>query len=90
MIIKYFADIRTLTGRGEQQWNKAAPTLRALLGDLVSQYGVAFEKKVFHEGRLSGAIIILVNGQDAALLKGLDTPLAAEDHVVFFPMVAGG
>jgi MoaD family protein len=90
VVIRYFADIRTLTGRGEQQWARAAPTLGALLKDLVSQYGAAFEKKIFHDGRLSGAMIVLVNGQDVALLKGLDTPLEPEDNIVFFPMVAGG
>ncbi len=90
MIIKYFADIRTLTGRGEQQWTKAAPTVRALASELVSEYGAAFEKKVFHEGHLSGSIIILVNGRDVTLRNGLETPLCPEDTVVFFPMVAGG
>jgi MoaD family protein len=90
VIIKYFADIRTLTGRGEQQWTKAAPTVRALASELVSEYGAAFEKKVFHEGHLSGSIIILVNGQDVTLRNGLETPLSPEDTVVFFPMVAGG
>ena len=90
MILKYFADIRTLTGRGEQRWTKAAPTLHVLLTELVSQYGVAFEKKIFQEGRLSRSITILVNGQDVELLNGLETPLGPEDNVVFFPMVAGG
>ena len=90
MIIKYFADIRTLTGRGEQQWTKVAPTVRTLASDLVSEYGAAFEKKVFHEGHLSGSIIILVNGRDVTLRSGLETPLSPEDTVVFFPMVAGG
>jgi MoaD family protein len=90
VVIKYFADVRTLTGRGEQQWTKAAPTLHALLKELVSQYGAAFEKKVFQEGQLSGSMIILVNGQDVVRLGGLETPLSPEDNVVFFPMVAGG
>jgi len=88
--LKYFADIRTLTGCGEQQWTKAAPTLQALLRELASQYGAAFEKKIFPEGRLSSTMIILVNGQDVELLNGLETPLTPEDNVVFFPMVAGG
>ena len=90
MILKYFADIRTLTGCGEQRWTKAAPTLHALLTELATQYGAAFEKKVFQEGRLSSSMIILVNGQDVELLNGLETTLGPEDNVVFFPMVAGG
>jgi MoaD family protein len=90
VLVKYFADIRIVTGRGEQQWTKAAPTVRALASELVSEYGTAFEKKVFHEGHLSGSIIILVNGRDVTLRNGLETPLSPEDTVVFFPMVAGG
>ncbi len=90
MLVKYFADIRTVTGRGEQQWTKAAATVRALACELVSVYGAAFEIIVFHEGRQSDSIIILVNGQDVALRNGLETLLSPEDTVVFFPMVAGG
>lgn len=90
MIIKYFADIRGLTGRTEQPWTKASPTLRALLADLVREYGARFEKRVFEGGRLSRAIIIMINGQNLEHLSGLETPLGPEDVVVFFPMVAGG
>ena len=90
MVIKYFADIRALTGRQEQQWTKAAPTLRALLTELVAQYGAAFEKRIFPEGQVSGSVMVLVNGQHIELLNGLETPLRPEDDVVFFPMVAGG
>lgn len=90
VIVKYFADIRGLTGCTEQQWTKEAPTLRALLAELVREYGAPFEKRVFDGGRLNNAIIILINGQNLEHLSGLETPLGPEDVVVFFPMVAGG
>jgi MoaD family protein len=90
VIIRYFADIRGLTGRTEQQWTKEAPTLRALLAELVREYGAPFEKRVFEGGQLSNSIIILINGQNIEHLSGLETSLGPEDIVVFFPMVAGG
>jgi molybdopterin synthase sulfur carrier subunit len=45
---------------------------------------------VFSGAELSGEIIILVNGRNVRYLQGLETPLAADDEVSIFPMVAGG
>lgn len=90
MIIKYFADIRSLTGRNEEQWLKAATTVRQLLAGLSARYGAAFEDRVFKGGRLSDTVILLVNGKDVRHLNAVDTRLSPEDVVVLFPMVAGG
>jgi molybdopterin synthase sulfur carrier subunit len=90
MRVKYFADVRALTGRLEQEWNQPAATLRELLLGLAEQHGEAFRKRVLPEGRLSGTIIVLVNGQHETHLDGLDTRLTPEDTISLFPMVAGG
>ena len=90
VIIKYFADIRGLTGCTEQQWTKRASTLRGLLAELAREYGAHFENRIFEGGQLSNSIIILINGRNIAHLSGLETPLGPEDVVVVFPMVAGG
>jgi molybdopterin synthase sulfur carrier subunit len=90
MLIKYFADVRALTGRLEQEWDQPAPTLRDLLLGLAEQYGVLFQKRVLPEGRISDTIIVLVNGQHVTHLDGLDTVLTPEDNISLFPMVAGG
>jgi sulfur-carrier protein len=90
MTIKFFADIRGLTGGEEQQWTKPTPTLRALLSDLSAQHGAAFAKRVFDGDRLNATIIIMVNGRNVVHLGGLETPLQPDDVVVVFPMVAGG
>jgi sulfur-carrier protein len=90
MLIKYFADVRALTGRLEQEWNKPAPTLRDLLLGLAEQYGEAFRNRVLPNGRISETIIVLVNGQHVAHLDGLDTALTPEDNISLFPMLAGG
>jgi len=90
VVVKYFADIRRLTGREEEAWEKAAPTVRALLAGLAAKHGAAFEKRVFEGGRLSSTVIVLVNGQSIEHLAGLETKLGSEDVVAVFPMVAGG
>jgi len=88
--IRYFADVRTLTGCGEESWSKAVPDLRSLLQGLSAQHGAAFEKRVFEGDQLNCTIIIFINGRDVAHLKGLESPLGSDDVVAIFPMVAGG
>ncbi len=90
MLIKYFADVRRLTGREREEWAKAAPTLRELLAQLAEQHGAAFRTKVLEGDGLSSTIIILVNGRHVDHLNGIDTSLSPEDTVAVFPMVAGG
>jgi MoaD family protein len=90
MLIKYFADVRRLTGRDQEEWTEAAPTLRVLLAQLAGRHGAAFERKVLEGDGLSGTIIILVNGQHVDHLKGIETALSSGDTVAVFPMVAGG
>jgi sulfur-carrier protein len=90
VIVRYFADIRRLTGRSEETFSKAAPTVRALLADIAAAHGAAFERRVLAGGQLSSAIIVLVDGQNVEHLAGLDTPLGPQATVAVFPMVAGG
>jgi molybdopterin synthase sulfur carrier subunit len=90
VIIRYFADIRALTGRGEETWTKAAPDMRSLLEGLAAEHGSAFAKRVFDGDQLNSTIIIFINGRDVAHLKGIDSSLGVDDVVAIFPMVAGG
>lgn len=90
MTIRYFADIRTLTGRGDQELTKSVPTLGGLLKELSTQYGAAFEARMLEGNALNRTILIFVNGKDVQHLQGIDTPLSQQDVVAIFPMVAGG
>ena len=90
MLIKYFADIRKLSGCEREEWTKAAPTLRVLLRELAEHHGASFQQRVVPGGELSSTMIILVNGQHIEHLRGVETPLGADDVVAVFPMVAGG
>lgn len=90
MTIRYFADIRELTGCKEETWTKAAPDMRSLLEGLAAQHGSAFGKRVFEGDQLNSTIIIFINGRDVVHLQGIGSPLKSDDVVAIFPMVAGG
>ena len=91
MLVKYFADIRKLSGRLDEQLEAVAPaTLRGLLDELSRRHGPPFRERVYERDGLSQTLIVLVNGRHVEHLAGLDTPLGREDVVAIFPVVAGG
>jgi len=90
VVVKYFADIRKLTGCEAETWNAAAPSLRTLVRQLGERHGAPLRDRVAQREELSSTIIVLVNGQNVEHLRGLDTPLGDDDVVAIFPMVAGG
>ena len=91
MVVRYFADIRTLAGtdRGGAD-ARLRRHVNDLLAVLAAEKGPAFEKRVFPGGKLSDTMIILVNGRNILHLNGVQTPLKPDDVVAVFPMVAGG
>lgn len=93
MRVRYFADIRKLTGREEEELATPPATVRALLLALGERHGPAFRARLFQGGdphRLSSTIILIVDGQNVVHLDGLDTRLDPAGVVAIFPMVAGG
>lgn len=90
MIVQYFATIRTYTGESERRLDDAPASLGPLLEELAERYGAAFRRAMFAGAALSPYVIILVNGRSVLHSGVLETPLAADDVVSIFPMVAGG
>jgi sulfur-carrier protein len=90
MMVKYFATVRTNTGENERRVDDPPATLGPLLETLSARYGTAFRRAVFVGDKLSPEIIILVNGRNVLYSGQLQAPLAADDEVSIFPMVAGG
>lgn len=90
MKVQYFATLRDITRKREEEWTPPASTLRELMQGLVARYGRGFEKWVVHDGELSGLAIILVDGRDARHTGGLETPLPPDSEIFIFPPVAGG
>ena len=90
MIVKYFATIRTYTGENELRVEDPPATLGPLLVALAARYGRPFRRAVFAGAELSPEIIILVSGRNVVYSGRLEAPLAEDDEVSIFPMVAGG
>ena len=90
MIVKYFATIRTYTGESQRQIDEPPATLGPLLESLAARYGRPFRSAVFAGDELNPEIIILVNGRNVLYSGRLEAPLAADDEISIFPMVAGG
>jgi len=90
MDVQYFATFRDLAGERARRIDEPPATVGELLQALAGRYGAAFRRAVFEGERLSPIAIILVNGRNVHFTGGLDTPLAPDDQVSIFPMVAGG
>jgi len=91
MKVKFFAYYRQMAGCRERE--VLAP---ASVGDLLlllsSDYGSAVREKLLSPDgtQLGPDAIILINGRHIAHLGMLDAPLAENDVVAVFPLVAGG
>ncbi len=90
MEIQYFAMLRQVTGKSQEQWNRPAATLGDLMRDLTARYGTGFSTWLMVDGKMSQIAIIMVNGQDVRHLQGFETPLKPTDAIAIFPPVAGG
>ena len=89
MKVIYFALLRDIVGKREEDWGRPAANVGDLLHDLVAAYGPEFGRWVLENGDLKLAIV-LVNGHDVRGLQRLATPLAPSDTVTIFPPVGGG
>jgi molybdopterin synthase sulfur carrier subunit len=89
MKVIYFALLRDIAGKREEDWSRPAANVGDLLRDLVAEYGPEFGRWLMENGDLNLAIV-LVNGHDVRGLQRLATPLAPSDTVTLFPPVGGG
>lgn len=91
MIVKFFAYIRDYT-RCKVIEHPHLPTVRQLGEALCDRYGSKLRAKMFSPdgSELGEEIIIMINGRRVEHLGGLDAPLAEDDVVAIFPVVAGG
>jgi molybdopterin synthase sulfur carrier subunit len=89
MTVKYFGDIRPLTGLKEEDWPVSHRDVRSLLNALGEKH-CALRTRLFEGDQLSSTIIILVNGRSVDFLEGAETPLQPDDIVDVFPVEGGG
>jgi molybdopterin synthase sulfur carrier subunit len=79
--IKYFGELRSLTGRTEDEIT--AYDLRAVMDEIGKRYGKSAYK-------LAKCSIISVDGHNVLLKQGLNTALDPESLVCFYQVCAGG
>ena len=66
-------------------------TIKNVFKKLSLKYGKEFEEAFFDtSGNLSKYIILVLNGKDIRLLKGIDTVIQNGDKISFIPAIAGG
>ncbi len=88
MKIKYFATLRKITGKEEEDLNFR--NVRDLLNYLLEKYGDNFKQSLYDGNSFKKGVIILKNGKNIIYLNDLDTELDEGDEVSIFPPVAGG
>jgi molybdopterin synthase sulfur carrier subunit len=90
MKLSYFASLRDATRKASEEWTRPAATLADLLADLAAAYGPQFSRWVAADGVKLGPAVVLVDGQDARGLQGVDTPLKPDSDIIIFPPLPGG
>ncbi|MDH4123419.1 MAG: MoaD/ThiS family protein [Thermoplasmata archaeon] len=88
MRVSFHATLREVAGVSETELS--ADSLRELLDVLKSRFGDRLHGMIVQGGSLRDDVVILVNGQNIAHEKGLDTELDEQDDVAIFPPVSGG
>ncbi len=88
MLVRYFALLRNITGKQEEQID--AKDVKELLDKLISKYGKAFETEFFQDGKLKKGVNILKNGRNILHLNQLETLLESTDVISLFLPLAGG
>jgi molybdopterin synthase sulfur carrier subunit len=90
VVVRFFATLRDVTGQAEIDWDAPVTDLGELLEALAGSYGPAFRRTVLAGERLAPAVMVLVNGHNARLAGGAQTPLKPHDEIAIFPPLAGG
>ena len=92
IIIKFIGALRNLSGKPQLAINCQEGMLLKELISQINQQTPQLEKSIVdQEGKGSTLnALILVNGKEISVLKGLETSLNDGDEIVFVPVVHGG
>ena len=92
IIIKFIGALRNLSGKPQLAVNcKEGMLLKELISQINQQTPQLEKSIVDQEGKGSTLnALILVNGKEISVLKGLETRLNDGDEIVFVPVVHGG
>lgn len=92
--VEYLGHIRNILGnKREEEVDVIDNALVAdLLETLSDRYGESFKKAIFEAGGrdVKSNFMATVNGYLLNQLKGLETVLKQDDHIILMPVVSGG
>lgn len=92
--VEYLGHIKNLTGDKRQEEIELTndSSIADLLALLSRKYGEPFKKAVYESGGtdVKSNFLATVNGYLLNQLKGVETRLKNEDHVILMPVVSGG
>ena len=93
VVVRAFGAIRDLVGSREVEIQVGENrTIKDVLRLLVKKHGKVLEDRVFHPSTQepNPHIRLLLNGQNIALLKGVETTVRDRDVIAIFPPAGGG
>jgi molybdopterin synthase sulfur carrier subunit len=91
IFFKSFGPIRRTTGATVIELDvKESSTIRDVIQRVIDLYGEQFSRLVIDNGKVSGNLILLLNGRDTQRLDGLNTIVSQDDEVTILPHVQGG
>lgn len=91
--VEYLGFIKNMVNKRFQELElREGTTLHELLGKLSDLYGSPFKKNVFEPGQkdVKYGFVVTINGVLMGQLKGVDTKLSEDDHVILMSLMSGG
>jgi MoaD family protein len=91
--VKFVGTLRSILNKREvvEQY-PAHTTLKQALHYMAQKFGPRFEEEIVDLGsdRLEPFLVIMINGQNAVRLDGLNTVLRDKDTILIMPPITGG
>ncbi|TFF68541.1 MoaD/ThiS family protein [Candidatus Thorarchaeota archaeon] len=90
--LKTFGSIRRAIGQSVVLIEgDSLTTVRDAIAVAIETYGPELKDVLLdNDGAISGNMIVMLNGRDTELLRGLGTPISEDDEVTILPHVQGG
>lgn len=91
VFFKSFGPIRRVIGESVIELKVGSEfTIRDVINFAIESYGDKLKQLILEETKLSGNLIVLLNGRDTNRLDGLDTKVSPDDEITILPHVQGG
>jgi len=88
--IRFSSALNNLTKTRETTLELGDTTVKAVLDNLIGQFGEEFERRMLDNGELRRFVNLYVNGEDVRHEAGLATKVTDADEISILPAVSGG